>query len=116
MEPTHCTICEKTRHIPSSQMWAIVTFGQKYQVENALYAIEKSHIIPSVVQIFTKEEIEEMNQRKENFLEKETVVFQMHGIKDIIYLQLLYLESICKEHGALTFDTSSKNPFGKMQN
>jgi hypothetical protein len=96
-------------------MVAIVTFAQSFHGKNALFAIEKSHIIPSQVSLFSKEDIQEFNANNTQFLEAETIVLHMHGIADIVRLQLLYIESICRENQALTFDISLKNPFISLE-
>ncbi|HXS14939.1 MAG TPA: hypothetical protein VN711_02335, partial [Candidatus Saccharimonadales bacterium] len=111
MDQTTCFICERTNHIPETEMVAIVTFSQSFHAKNALFAVEKSHIIPSQIWVYAKNEIKELNSNRGQFLETETVVFQMHGIADIVHLQMLYMESICRENKALTFDISLKNPF-----
>lgn len=115
MDQTHCFICEKTNHRPEIELVAIATFPQLSFAKNALFAIEKSHIIPSHIIVFSKEEIEEFNCGKNQFLETETVVMKLHGIKDIVHLQLLYIESLCKDNRAITFDTVFKDPFISLE-
>ena len=105
MDTNHCLICQKTNHIPEGQMVIVATFAQQYQAENAVAAIEKAHILPVWSCIFSQDEILE-----KAFADSHTLVLQLHGIKDIVRLQGLYIESMCQNSGSLTIDVlSSKN-------
>lgn len=95
MDPIVCTICKKTNHIPEKSLIVIATFGQHYQSKNALEIIEASHIAFVWQKIFV---------RQDNV----ALVLQLHGIKDIVNLQALYIESMCKENNALTVDILSQ--------
>lgn len=105
MDEIHCSICTKTNHIPEGQVVIIATFAQKYQAKNALFDIEKSHIAPVMSCIVSQKEILE-----KEFENSQTLILQLHGIKDIVQLQSLYVESICQNNGSLTIDMlTSKN-------
>lgn len=99
MDTIHCSICTKTNHTPDGQMVIIATFAQKYQAESALFDIEKSHIAPVMSCIVSQKEILERS-----FDNSQTLVLQLHGIKDIVKLQSLYIESICQNNKSLTID------------
>lgn len=105
MDTNHCTICQKTNHIPEGQLVIVATFAQKYQAENVVSLIEKAHILPVWSCIFSCDEI--LGKEFEN---SQTLVLQLHGIQDIVRLQGLYIESMCQNSGSLTIDVlSSKN-------
>ena len=91
MDPIRCFICEETNHIPERQVIVVATFSQKYQAEQALFEIQKSHINFVWQKIFIQQNLA-------------TLVLQLHGIKDIVNLQSLYIESICQQYTALTID------------
>lgn len=95
MDPIICTICKKTNHIPEKSLIVVSSFAQQYQAKNALEHIEASHIS------FVWEKV---------FVQKDytTLILQLHGIKDIVNLQALYVESMCQENNALTVDILSQ--------
>lgn len=91
MDPITCTICQQTNHIPERSIVIVATFAQKYQACGAIETVQKSHISYVWEKIFVKENTA-------------TLVLQLHGIKDIVNLQSLYIESMCQENNALTID------------
>lgn len=93
-----------------SNFTILVAFAHSYQIENALSAMEKAHLTPSIVKVYSKEDIQQLNNGKNVFLETDTMSLELRGIADIIKLEALYIESICQEHGSLTFDTYKKGP------
>ena len=109
----NCFICKKTNHHFDSQVVVIATFSQKFHGKDALSDIEKAHIMPIWLQFFSKEEIAKKNNRE--FLESDTLILQLHGIKDIVRLEALYVESICRNNNALTCDiVSAQNQCEKL--
>src|SRR5581483_9682582 len=102
MDKITCLICAKTNHTPDGQMVIVATFAQKYQAENALFDIEKSHIAPVMSWIVSQKDILE-----KSFDNSQTLMVQLHGIKDIVKLQSLYVESICQNNRSLTVDIIS---------
>lgn len=104
MDPIICTICQKTNTKTEGQLVVVASFAQVYQVKDALFALEKAHIVPFWIKKYSKDEIEKNGM----FLACETLVMQFHGIKDIIQLQALFVESMCREQGALTCDIISR--------
>lgn len=105
MDTNRCVICRKTNHIPDGHMVLVATFAQQYQAKNTVAAIERAHIVPVWFCIFSQEEILE-----KAFDNSQTLVIQLHGIKDIIKLQSLYIESMCNDNNSLTVDIlSTKN-------
>lgn len=102
MNPTICTVCQKTNHMPESEGVVIAAFPSLVAAKEALFAIERAHILPVWCKIFSKEEV--VRKTNGNFMESETLFLQLHGMKDIINLEMLYIESICREKNALTVD------------
>lgn len=80
----------------------MATFSSFVAAKEALFAVQKAHILPVWCKVFSKEEVAEKTNGK--FMESETLFLQLHGIKDIINLEMLYIESICREKNALTVD------------
>lgn len=110
MNPITCQICKESNFLPETQAFVVATFASFLKAKDAIFAIQKAHIILSWSTIFAKGEKENM------FEDTDTVVMQLHGIKDIVRLQLLYIESICQENNVLTFDTCvTKNQCEKLQ-
>lgn len=95
MDPIICTICQKTNHVPEKQVIVMANFAQKYQAERALFDIQKSHIAIVWQRIFVRSD----------FI---TLILSLHGIKDIVHLQSLYIESMCQNNNALTIDVVSQ--------
>lgn len=93
-----------------SNFTILVAFARSYQLTNALSAMQKMHLMPSVARVYSKEDVQKINAGKQVFLETDTLMLELHGIADIIKLEALYIESICQEHGSLTFDTYKKSP------
>lgn len=86
----NCQICTKTNHRPDGVIAIVATFSQKYFAENVLQELEKAHITPIWSKIFTDDVA--------------TLIVELHGIKDIVLLQSLYIESMCRNSNALTID------------
>ena len=105
MDPIICTICKKTNHLPQSEGLIVATFSTNFAAKEALFAVEKSHILPVWCKIFSKEEI--FKKTNGSLMESETLFLQLHGLKDIVNLEMLYVESICREKNALTVDIFS---------
>lgn len=102
MDPLQCSFCIQTNHIPEGQLVIVAAFAEKFQAENALWAVEKAHMQPAWWYIFSQKEI-----LGEKFSDCKTLVVVLHGIKDIIKLQSLYIESMCHTNKSLTVDILS---------
>lgn len=102
MEPIHCQICTKTNHHPDGVVVIVATFPQEYFAKNVLEDLEKAHMNPVLSELFTKENIK-------------TLVVELHGIKHIVQLQSLYVESMCRNNNALTVDIlTTKNSCDRL--
>lgn len=89
MNPITCSVC-------------IATFATCLAATQVKDTIRDVHITPVWQHIFSQEEIAEKGKGK--FIALPTIILQLQGIKDIVNLQMLYIESICKEKNALTVD------------
>lgn len=102
MNPVTCTICETTNYMPETQAFLVATFPSFSQAKQALFFMQKAHIIPVWSTIYAKDEV--ALKTNNLFDGADTLVIQLHGIKDIVRLQLLYGESMCQQNNCLTFD------------
>ncbi|HYK08905.1 MAG TPA: hypothetical protein VEW42_05390 [Candidatus Eisenbacteria bacterium] len=97
----NCIICTKTNHHPDGVIAVVATFPQHYFAKNVLEDVEKAHITPVGTTIISGEQ--------------KTLIVQLHGIKDIIQLEGLYIESMCRNNNALTIDLlTTKNQCDKL--
>ncbi len=103
----NCTICKKINRIPEGKLVILATFGQEYLAKKVAEDLEKAHIIPSWSKVFSKERISEKTNG--SFMDNPTFVVELHGIQDIIQLEALYIESICRNNNALTCDIITAN-------
>lgn len=108
-----CQICTKTNSFPKKEIVVVTTFSQKLYISQAIAALEKAHICPVWQAVFSKEEMREKSEGR--LMEAPTLILVLHGLKDIVHLQTLYIESICRELGLLTFDVFSDKSWEKYQ-
>lgn len=94
MDQVICKICQKTNHTPKRKVILVATFAQMFFAKNALFDIEKAHIVLSWHDVYVQNTIP-------------TCIMELHGLTDIVNLQTLYIESICRDNNALSFDMFS---------
>lgn len=73
---------------PKNRLVIIANFAHIYQAKEVLYALQECRIAPT----------------KGVISHPTTLIIELQGIKDIIQLEALFVESICRENNALTVD------------
>ena len=99
MDRNFCKNCQKN-NITGDRILIIVSFAHVFQAKAVMGKIARMHIIPAWIEVFSKEQVKGIAL----FNEFPTLIIELHGIKDIMQLQALFIESVCRENGALTVD------------
>lgn len=93
--------------LPPEKMACLATFKTIHNAAHAISAILKSSIHPAAFELMDESYIAMVNgaQQEINMHEFDTLLIELHGIKEQLQLELLQIETIFRKYNCLTFDT-----------